>query len=868
MKFKLLGLFYLLFLCTFSIFAQKADYKNPGLSVEKRVADLMSKMTLEEKVAQLQTSLSITDASKVPATGMGCLTEVFLALEPREAATKFNALQKAFIENTRLGIPVLYHGEAVFGLMATGTTCFPQPLGQAATFNIPLHTKIAEAIAKETYSWGHRQVLSPTVNVAYDPRWGRTHETYGEDPYLVGLMGVSYIKPMLEIGIITTPKHFVANIGHNGMFGGAIMYSERFLREVEFPPFKMAVDAGCGSIMPAYNTIDGIPCSSNKWLLHDVLRKEWGFKGFVGSDYGAVAQIWNLHNLAESKVDAAVIALTNGMDVEMPETVIFGSSLIEAVNSGKLSMAILDNAVRNALSAKIRIGLFENPFANPEAADTICDHANHRALALEAAKEAIVLLKNNKILPFPKNIKSVAVIGPLANEQLLGNYAPWGMKKVNILEGIRNKIGNSAKINYAKGVELNRDFLPKISKEYLHHNSNGTKLAGLKAEYFNNNLMEGSPALNRVDESIDFDWGEGVAHPFINQDNFSVRWTGFLVAPKSGTFNIGITCDDGARLFLNSELVLDNWSKGAKRSSTVSYYFQQGKEVRITLEYFDSTHDAVCKLGWDAINDLGIQEAVAVVDSSDACVIVCGALDGEGKDRADLNLSKNQEELIHRVAQTGKPFVVVLATGNVITMNNWIDEAPAILESWYSGEEGGTAVAEVLFGDYNPGGKLPITFPKTVGQVPAYYFMRPGTGTSFLEFGNEPQFPFGYGLSYTTFQFSNLMISKQKINSQDSFEIEFELKNTGTVPGDEVPQLYVVDLVGSVTPLRKMLRDFERVKLNPGQTKTIRFTISPEDLSILNKNMKWVVEPGKFEIQIGSSSEDIRLNKVFEVVEN
>lgn len=865
---KLSSSLFILFLWGNLVFAQNTDYKNKNLPINKRVDDLLSKMTLEEKVDQLQTSITLTEPSKVPVTGLGCLTEVFNGFTPKIAAQKYNDIQKAFVENTRLGIPVLYHGEAVFGLMANGTTAYPQPLAQAATFNLALHTQMADAIAKEVLSWGHRQVLSPTINVAYDPRWGRTHETYGEDPYLVSMMGLTYIVPLEKAGIVTTPKHFAANIGHNGQFGDAVYFSERFLREVEFPPFKTAVMQGkCRSIMPAYNSINGVPCTSDKWLLTDVLRNEWGFNGFVGSDYGGVPQIYTNHRVAASKMDAAIMALNAGCDVEMPESDAF-PFLVEAVKTGKISEQVIDASVRRLLKLKFELGLFENPYIDEQNAEKVCNAAAHRAIALEMAKQSIVLLKNNEnVLPFSKDIKSIAVLGPMADMVMLGNYAPWGIETVSILQGIKNKLGNKVQINVEKGVELTQLALPNISKDYLSCDDNGKTVAGLKAEYFNNTTLEGNPVVTRIDESIDFEWGEGVPHPFINPDHFSVRWTGKLKSPKTGKYKIGLTVDDGVRLYIDNKLIIDEWRGGSVRLVENYFNFEKDKIYDIKIEFFEGTFISILRMGWDMLPGADIPKAIEVAKNSDAVVIVCGASDGEGKDRADLDLTNSQEELILKIADLGKPFVVILATGNVIAMNDWADRSPCILETWYSGEEGGNAIADVLFGDYNPGGKLPITFPKVTGQVPCYYHKTmQGAGSSYISVGNEPVFAFGHGLSYTTFEYSDLKISSDQFSQGDSIRVSLSVKNTGKVTGDEVVQLYVKDLIGSVSRPDKLLRNFQRITLNPLESKEVTFVLTAEDLSMWNAQMKWVVESGDFDIQIGSSSTDIRLNKIIKAI--
>jgi len=857
----------LLLLLSSSMMAQKADYKNHLLSVDKRVDDLMKRMTLEEKVAQLQTSMTLTQVSDIPNIGLGCLTGVFSSLFPTEAVMKYNEIQKGFVEKTRLGIPVLYHGEAVFGLAANGCTAYPQPLAQAATFNLDLHKMMAEAISQEVMSRGHRQVLSPTINVAYDPRWGRTHETYGEDPYLVSLMGLTFIQPIEQAGIVCTPKHFAANIGHNGQFGDAVYFSERFLREVEFPPFKTAVMQGkCRSIMPAYNSINGVPCTSDKWLLNDVLRNEWGFTGFVGSDYGGVPFIYSKHHVAESLMDAAIAALNAGCDVEMPDQVAY-QFLVEAVKTGKISEEKINIAVKRILKIKFELGLFENPYIDASITEKTCNSNEHRAIALEIAKQSIVLLKNEQnVLPFSKNIKTIAVLGPLADYAMLGNYAPWGIKTVSILEGIKNKIGNQTQILVEKGVELALIALPVISTEYLTCTENGKDVNGLKAEYFNNPNLEGKPVLTRVDPNINFEWGEGVPHPFLNADNFSVRWIGKLKSPKTGIYRFGMSVDDGVRVYIDNKLIIDEWKNGGVRLIETNFAFEKDKVYDIKIECFDGLFSAVARLGWNQTEGADIPKAIEAAKKSDAIIIVCGATDGEGKDRANLDLTNAQVELISQIATLGKPFVVILATGNVITMNDWVEKAPCILETWYSGEEGGTAIADVLFGDYNPGGKLPVTFPKTTGQLPCYYHKTNiGIDASFINYGNAPLFPFGHGLSYTTFGYSSLSLSSDKIKAGENITVKLTITNTGKVKGDEVVQLYIKDFVGSVSRPAKLLRGFQRISLKAGETKNIEFTITPEALSMWNSEMKWVVEPGKFEVQIGSSSEDIRLKQVFEV---
>jgi beta-glucosidase len=866
---KRISLIILFILSITGIRSQKpVVYKDKNVTIKERVEDLLKRMTLEEKVAQLQCKSKFRNPDEVPTKGLGFINYVFGNEEPKAAAEKFNRLQEAFINKTRLGIPVLYHGEAVYGLMGNGNTNFPLALAQAATFNPDLHAKMATAIAEEVKARGHRHVLSPVLNVAYDSRWGRTQETYGEDPYLVTKMGLSYIQPMEQAGVATTPKHFAANIGHDGKFGGPIYYSERFFREVEFPPFKAAVQEGkCSAIMAAYNPIDGIPCAANQWLLTDILRNEWKFDGIVVSDYSAVILMYENFYTAKDSADAGIQALNAGLDVELTDIAAFGAPLMNALKEGKIKEDVIDRSVRRVLYLKFKIGLFESPYADPEKAEKLCNSKEHRAISREIAEESITLLKNKNVLPFNKNIKSIAVLGPLGNSYITNHYAGYGTKRVTIVDGIREKMDSKTAILVEKGVELTKTALPSIPTGYLFHEENGTLHNGLKGEYFSNMDLKGEPALVRVDETIDFDWGEGIPHPFLKADHFSVRWTGYLESQVSGKFKIGITVNDGGRLFFNGKRVINDFDNSKTRLSETEIELEKGVKYPIRFEYVENEGNATAKLGWN-IFSANIQNAVELAKKADAVVICVGAMDNEGADRADLDLSKGQVELIKAVAALHKPFVVILTTGTVITMADWVDDAPAILEAWYPGQEGGYAVADILFGDANPGGKLPITFPKATGQLPCYYHAPKNTSsTSYVGVGNSPLFPFGFGLSYTTFEYSNLKVSKNSIHAEDSITVSLDIKNTGKMKGDEVVQLYVHDQFFSVQRPAKLLRGFSRVRLGEGESKSVTFTLSNEDLGMYDRKMKWVVEPGKFDILIGSSSEDIRLKSEIEVKE-
>ena len=847
----------------------KPLYLDPSQPVEKRVADLISRMTLEEKVAQLQTIIS-PDYTKVinVKNGHGNVCSIFSDRRPGEAVEKYNALQKYVIENSRLHIPVIYHGEAVFGLMACGMTSFPQPIAQAASFNPEMQKKMADIISREARSRGVVQVLSPDLNLADDVRWGRIHETYGEDPWLASRMGVAFVKAFRKNRVICTPKHFVANIGLGGRFGGDIYVGERILREYYLYPFQAVVrEANVHAIMPAYNSVDGVPCHASDWLLNRILREEWNFDGFTSSDYGGVEGVFSAHRNAPDSMHTAAVCINSGMDVEMPEIKFYGKPMIDAVKAGLVKEEVLDRAVARVLKQKFELGLFEHPYADPKKAEMICDHKEHRNLAREYSRQSIVLMKNDKnTLPFSKEIKTIAVLGPLANDIMLGNYSGWGMKMVPVLEGIRKILPKSARVLYEKGVEFGDISLATISENDLTLPDGSGK--GLNAEYFNNMEMAGTPVYTRTVKNIDFDWGEWVPETVVHQDSFSVRYTGYFISPVSGKCRIGLTLDDGGRIYLNDQLVVDEWKGGSVRIAQTDFIFEKGKKYKLRVEYFDNQYKAVVRFGWTGYPSANIGKAVEYARQSDAVVIVVGATDGEGRDRATLELTDPQQELIKAVAETHKPIVVVLATGNVITMSKWIDLVPALVEQWYPGEEGGNALAEVLFGDYNPGGKLPVTFPQVTGQIPLRYNQKPmGAASRYIVYGNEPQFPFGHGLSYTSFEISNMKLASNKIRKGESLKLTVDVKNTGNGKGDEVVQIYIHRNYASVALPDRELKDFVRVTLDPGETKTLSFTVTPDRLSIWDKNMRFVMESSILKVMAGVSSKDIRQEKIFEIID-
>ncbi len=865
------------------------NYKNPDLSIEERVNDLLSKMTLKEKFWQLYMipgdlsngkekykyglfGLQVNTRGKT-----GNESEQILdytgGTEAKETAEKINRIQKYFVEETRLGIPIIPFDEALHGLIRKGATIFPQSIALAATWDTTLMKKVAKAIAMETKSRGIRQILSPVVNIARDVRWGRTEETYGEDPFLTMQMAVSYVSQFEKSGIITTPKHFVANVGDGGRDSYPIHYNDRLLEEIYFPAFKACIQkAGASSIMTAYNSLDGRPCTQNNRLLNRKLKKDWNFKGFVISDAGATGGANVLHYITKDYAESTKEAIENGLDVILQTSYDHYPLFYEAFEKGMIDEEAVDNAVRRVLRAKFKLGLFENPYVDVSEIEKFKKQKENKYLAKRAALESIVLLKNKKhLLPIEKSIKSIAIIGVDAVEARLGGYSGQGNNPVSILQGVKNKIGKSVRINYSPGCGRHSETFNTVPANSLFHYEKGKKVRGLKGEYFNNITFEGQPVLRRIDDKIDFRWTlYSPDQKKVNYDFYSVRWTGKLIAPKTGNFDIGLKGDDGYRLFINGKLIIDNWHKQSFHQITKKYFFEKGKEYDLRVEFYETAGNVWLKMIWNVgVNSKWKQKnqkAVDIAKNSDIAIIVAGIEEGEFRDRAILSLPGHQEELINAVAATGKPVVVILVGGSAITMNNWIDNVSSIIDIWYPGEEGGNAVADVLFGDYNPAGRLPITFPVHEGQLPLYYNHKPtGRGDDYINLRGKPLFPFGFGLSYTTFKYHDFKIDNPEITTTDTAFIRFKLSNTGNYDGEEVVQLYIKDLFASVVRPVMELKGFQRLYLKKGETKQVEFMITPEMLSMYNDKLNKVVEPGEFRIMLGSSSNDIRLRAILKV---
>ena len=855
-------------------------YRDASRPVAERVRDLLGRMTLEEKFRQLfMIPGDLDDSTHDYATGIfglqisvaptGDTTRLAAAapgVAARAHAERVNSVQRHFVERTRLGIPIIAFDEALHGLAREGATAFPQAIALAATWDTTLMARVAAATAREARSRGVRQVLSPVVNVARDARWGRVEETYGEDPYLTSLFGQAFVAAFERAGIVATPKHFVANVGEGGRDSYPIELSERALEEVYYPPFRDAVRrAGARSVMTAYNSVDGSPATQNRRLLTETLKGAWGFEGFVISDAAATGGATVLHLTEPDTPTAAQHAFQAGLDVVFQSSFPQHRPYWEAFRRGLIADSIVDASVARVLRAKFELGLFERPYADPDSAAHWNGHADHRALARETARRAMVLLRNERqTLPLSDALRSVAVLGADAVEARLGGYSGPGNRPVAILDGVRARLGAAGVVRHARGPGRVTPTHVVVPAAQLRTMADGRPVSGLRGEYFDNPRLEGTPRVVRTDERIDFGWTFSAPARGLATDWYGARWTGELVVPPSGVRRLGVEGSDGWRLWLDDSLLIDNWRKQSHRVRLADVALQPGSAHTLRLEYHETTGNARLKLVWDAGVDAdwrpAVDSAAALARASDVAIVVAGIEEGEFRDRASLALPGHQEALIEAVAATGTPTVVVLVGGSAITMGRWLDRVDAVLLAWYPGEEGGNAVADVLFGDHAPAGRLPITFPMAEGQLPLYYDHKPtGRGDDYLDLIGKPLFPFGFGLSYTEFAYSTLVVEPATIAAGGAVRVRCRVRNAGARAGDEVVQLYVRDELASAARPVMQLAGFRRVHLAPGEEREVVFELPAEQLSMLDADMRRVVEPGTFRIMVGASSADIRL---------
>lgn len=884
MKFKL-KLIAISLLSSVIVSAQKPLYKDPKQKVEVRVQDLLKRMTPEEKFWQCfmipgdldnvpkgQYSHGIfglqVSAGNQGGGVAGQLLKYNATEDAERLAKKINAIQKYFVEESRLGIPIIPFDEALHGLMREGATAFPQAIGLSATFNPDLMKEVSTAIAKESKLRGIRQILTPVVNLASDVRWGRTEETYGEDPFLTSVMGVNFVSSFENQGIITTPKHFLANVGEGGRDSYPIHWSKRYLEETHLIPFQKAFQEGKSrSVMTSYNLLDGRPSTANHWLLTEKLKKAWNFEGFVISDASAVGGANVLHFTAKDYDDASAQAMNAGLDVIFQTEYNHYKLFMPPFLDGRISKERIDDAVSRVLRAKFELGLFENTYVS-DAAISELKKLNHKPLAEKAAIESFVLLQNNnQTLPISEKVKKILIVGTDAVDARLGGYSGPGNKKVSILDGVKNFVKNkNIEVNYSKGIDWNLKSFVTVPTEFL--SSENQK--GLKGNYFSNSDLKGNPDFEKQDEQINFKWTLYSPNPEkLQPDNYSVRWTGKIEAPESGKYKLGLRGNDGFRLYLNGKLVIDKWEKLSYSTKTVDVDFVKGQNYDIAVEFHENRGEANIELIWNyGLNNYqkDFDEALKLAQNADYIIVTAGIHEGEFQDRSSLSLPGNQEEFIHKISRLNKPTTVVLVGGSAIKTTDWKDKVGAIVDVWYPGEEGGNAVAKVLFGAENPSGKLPVTFPIEEGQLPLTYNHHPtGRGNDYHDLSGEPLYPFGFGMSYTTFEISDLHLNKLKFKENETIVAKIKVKNTGSKAGSEVVQLYVKDLLASVSRPILELKSFQKVYLKSGETKEVSIEIPIRELQFLDEKMNWIVEKGTYRIMVGNSSKNLPLKQNIEV---
>ncbi len=846
---------------------QTPPYRNPKLAVELRVQDLLKRMTTEEKIAQLRSDGNRNVFEKpLRTTGFGFIPLYPLRGQtPRQLAETLNAWQKE-AQGSRLGIPFMPYEESLHGPIGNGHVSFPQAIALAATWDPDLIRRVSKAIASENRANGIRQVLSPVINVDRDARWGRMEESYGEDPLLTSRIAVAFVSELEKAGVVTTPKHYVANLWDGGRDSHAVEISLRSLFDIYMKPFQACFqEGGSRSVMCSYNAVNGVPCASDHWLLTDVLRGDWGFRGYVVSDWGAANNVWERFHVVNNQEECAAALLNAGMDAEHPGVYIYGKGLEDAVSHKLISQKVLDAAVGRILRVKFEIGLFENPFVDPDRAASEATNGEHTALARETAERAMVLLKNDKhALPLSSSIRRIAVFGDLANDQVpLGGYSGTGNRerRKSILQGLKDR-SPSTTFDFVSGCSIGSSaVLPLVPSSALQTDSGE---AGLKAEYWDNMNFSGSPKIARVDRQIRFNWDSRSPAQGFPREGFSVRWTGFVTAPETGEYEIAGTADDGIRIYVDGRLIAEDWSDHPAQTVSGFVPLIKGQKTAIKVEYYQNGGQASVRLGWriKGATDSLLQQVRQMAFGADLSIVFAGIREGEGQDRAYLKLPGNQEDVIKAAIESGKPVIVVLVAGAPVTMEGWDQGVSAVLDAWYPGQEGADAIARTLFGDSNPSGKLPMTFPKSVGQSPLYYNWEPsGRGYDYVDSSGAPLFPFGHGLSYTTFDYKNLVINSAPVRQSAAaplFTVSVDVTNTGSRAGTEIVQLYTHQQVASVIQPLRALEGFKAVPLGSGETKHVTFNLGFDELSMWDTNMRRVVEAGKFDVMVGSSSADIR----------
>ncbi|WP_372746411.1 glycoside hydrolase family 3 C-terminal domain-containing protein [Lutibacter sp.] len=843
----------------FSCTVNQPIHKNPNETFENRAKHLVSLMTLEEKVSQMNYESPAINRLEIP---------------------EYN-----------------WWNECLHGVARAGVaTVFPQAIGMGAMWDKKQMYNVANAISDEARAKHHEfasrnkrgiyqglTYWTPNINIFRDPRWGRGMETYGEDPYLTGELGVQFIKGLqgddpTYYKLIATAKHFVVHSGPEiDRHSFNVNPTPYDMINTYSPQFEKVVkEAGVYSVMCAYNSYNGLPCCGNI-NLSDLLRKKWGFKGYIVSDCWAIKDFYTegAHEVTKSKQEAAAMAVKAGTDLNCGDSY---PALVEAVKNGHITESELNVSLERLIVARLKLGLFapEGAVVYEKIPYNVVDSETHRLLALETSRKSLVLLKNEgNLLPFSKNVKKVAVIGPNSNdlEVLLGNYNGYPSNPITPLKGIIEKLPN-AEVNFAVGCKT-AEGLPifeAIPTSVLFTDEN-LQTNGLNAEYFSNLTCEGTPKHTQIDKKVDFIWGTSSPFNDINYDHFSVRWTGYISVQKTGKYALGGEAFSGMKLYLNDELLVQREDVHHPKKEYEYVTLEANKSYKIKLEYKqNNTEYAIMRFLWEAPTSLLEQEAINLAQESDLIVLCMGLsplLEGEemkvkvdgfsGGDRLDVNLPKTQTDLMKKLKKLGKPMVLVLLNGSAVAINWENENIPAIIEAWYPGQAGGTAIADVIFGDYNPAGRLPLTFYKDINDIPPFsdYNMK---GKTYRYFKGDALYPFGHGLSFTSFKYSNLNIPNS-IETTNNLMVSVDVQNTGNFDGEEVVQLYLTKLTDDGLNPSKTLLGFDRIYLKIGETKTVNFSVTPKQLAIVNENYEQIVIEQEISIAVGGEQPNVKGRK-------
>lgn len=873
-------------------------YKNDALSVDERVADLISKMTLDEKIKQTDQFYTNDFTQRTPNGRIEKIQWDRLkestqdmsvgSVQLRGASPKLaNELQRYAVEHTRLGIPFLFSEEALHGLFDQYATCFPQQIGLAGTFEPELGRQMGRAIAAEARAYGVHETFSPVMDLTRDPRYGRVEESFGEDTYLCGEFAREIVKGMQGDSldrpdtIAAEPKHYV---GYGTPVAGLNCAPSAMGRHDIFawclPVFEEAfVKGGAWNAMCSYNAIDGTPVASDHELLTEVLRGQYHMPGFVRSDMTAVLRLYGSHYTAKNQNDAIRQGMEAGVDLQLYDFTHeeWTQGIRHLIESGQMAEEVLDTACGRVLKLKFALGLFENPYVDEELYEMTADCEAHQRIALKIARKSICLLKNDqKLLPLSEKYQTIAVVGPGADEPVLGDYCtdfePSHM--VTVLDGIRRHAGGQRTILYEKGCSYLGESIQPVPPAWLVDEEG---VPGLTGRYYNGWEMKGEPVVTRNDPMIRFNWIYAKPYPDLQADCFSVVWTGRLKTTENFEGCMAIPGQDSMRLYVDGKLLIDGWhqdgcAKANEEERIADFVFEADREYNIRLEFCNDARGARVVFGYNKGRE-NWKPALEMVRKADVAVVCLGdnvETSGENFDRTDLVLPGKQLDFLKEIAATKTPVVLVLQNGRPLSLTWEQENIPAILECWFPGEKGGLAIGEILFGKTMPSGRLPMSFPRSVGQVPCNYNRLPGGGVRYVEMDWNPLYPFGYGLTYTTFAYSDLEVvgdglSAQAVEQGETVQIAFTVTNSGNCFGEETAQVYLRDMVSSTVKPMRELAGFEKIPLQPGERRRVTVSLGFRQMRTLNRNYAWHVEPGSFQVMVGDNAANMLLTGQFEI---